>query len=62
MLLFSEISQGAEASVKQRVMQTLQMKGASTKVVRDVVREYASNLGGDTELEQEYIMGLVDKF
>jgi len=57
-----EISAGAASSVKQRVMQTLNMKGASTKVVRDIVREYASNLGSDTELEQEYIMGLVDKF
>ena len=49
--------------MKQRVMQTLNMKGGSAKLVRDVVREYAGNLGETGEsVDQDYLLSLVDKF
>ena len=60
-----EISSCGSSSVKMRVMQMLNMKGGSSKVVRDVVREYAGNLGNNEEdrsSEQEYLLSLVDKF
>ena len=60
-----EISSCGSNSVKARVMQMLNMKGGSSKVVRDVVREYAGNLGNNDEDrsgEQEYLLSLVDKF
>jgi len=57
-----DISCCGASTVKSRVMQTLNMKGGSSKVLRDVVREYASNLGPGSEEEQEYLMSIVDKF
>ena len=57
-----EICSCGASSVKQRVMQTLNMKGGSAKLVRDVVREYAGNLGEDDHGDQEYLLSLVDKF
>ena len=62
-----EICACGASSVKQRVMQTLNMKGGSAKMVRDVVREYAGNLGnqeedGDRQGEADYLLSLVDKF
>merc|ERR1719471_1274450 len=53
-----EISSCAPGSVKMRVMRMLSMKGTATKTLRDVVREYAGNLGNteeeDRSVEQEY--------
>merc|ERR1719378_225504 len=57
-----DISCCGASTIKSRVMQTLNMKGGSSKVLRDVVREYASNLGPGSEEEQEYLMSIVDKF
>merc|ERR1719445_2234103 len=57
-----EICSGGAGSVKQRVTQTLAMKGGSAKLVRDVVREYAGNLGENDHGDQEYLLSLVDKF
>merc|ERR1719471_1000311 len=61
-----EISSCAPGSVKMRVMRMLSMKGTAAKTLRDVVREYAGNLGNteeeDRSVEQEYLLSLVDKF
>merc|ERR1719322_476754 len=58
-----EICSCGAGTVKQRVMQTLNMKGGSAKLVRDVVREYAGNLGETGEsVDQDYLLSLVDKF
>ena len=57
-----EICSCAAGTVRQRVMQTINMRGTSSKVIRDVVREYANNLGPEAEQEQEYLLSLVDKF
>merc|ERR1719516_502396 len=57
-----DISSCGASTVKSRAMQTLNMKGGSSKVLRDVVREYAANLGPGSEEEQEYLMSIVDKF
>ncbi|KAI5714751.1 beta-catenin-like protein 1 isoform X1 [Diaphorina citri] len=55
------------ATIKQRVLQIINLRGGSLKTIRHVMREYAGNLGdvGDTDwrdLEQEHILNLVDKF
>jgi len=65
-----EICSSGASSVKQRVLQILNLRGGSLKTVRDVVREYAGNLGNrDDEntsqealVEQEYLHSLIDKF
>ncbi|XP_058453702.1 beta-catenin-like protein 1 [Malaya genurostris] len=53
--------------VKQRVLQILNLRNASMKTIRHVMREYAGNLGdaGDSdwrEQEQAHIIQLVDRF
>eukprot|EP00088_Acartia_fossae_P044233 TRINITY_DN4689_c0_g1_i2.p1 TRINITY_DN4689_c0_g1~~TRINITY_DN4689_c0_g1_i2.p1 ORF type:complete len:590 (-),score=161.14 TRINITY_DN4689_c0_g1_i2:233-2002(-) len=71
-----EICACGASTVKQRVLQMLNLRGGSLKTVRDVVREYAGNLGESAEdgneeessqnneklLEQEYLHSLIDKF
>merc|ERR1719447_58656 len=55
-----EISSCAPGSVKMRVMRMLSMKGTAAKTLRDVVRDYAGNLGNteeeDRSVEQEYLL------
>ena len=64
--LILEVCSCAPGTVKARVMQMLSMKGGKGgKLLRDVVREYAGNLGNteeDRSGEQEYLLSLVDKF
>jgi len=62
-----EVCSCGASTVKQRVLQILNLRGGSLKTVRDIVREYAGNLGdeeGDHEKrsEQDYLVHLVDKF
>lgn len=62
-----EVCAAGPASIKQRVMQILNLRGASLKTIRHVMREYAGNLGdeGGEEFkyqEQQHILNLVDKF
>jgi len=62
-----EICSCGASTVKQRVLQILNLHGGSMKTVRNVVREYAGNLGDEEEdhekkSEQEYLLNLVDKF
>ncbi|XP_019870547.2 beta-catenin-like protein 1 [Aethina tumida] len=62
-----EVCNAGPASIKQRVMQILNLRGASLKTIKHIMREYAGNLGeaGDkewTEQEQQHILNLVDKF
>nr|KAG5712178.1 hypothetical protein BaRGS_014528 [Batillaria attramentaria] len=62
-----EISASGAPSVKARVMQILNMRGGSIKVIRGVMREYAGNIGdakdpAAREAEQSRILQLVDKF
>ncbi|KAF7286169.1 hypothetical protein GWI33_007131 [Rhynchophorus ferrugineus] len=62
-----EVCAAGPTSIKQRVMQILNMRGASLKTIRHIMREYAGNLGeeGDKEWrdqEQQHILHLVDKF
>jgi len=66
----------AAPSVKLRVMAILgQRKNATIQTIRNVVREYAANVGGDvegsgagpddaasTEQEKSYMLHLADKF
>lgn len=54
-------------TVKQRVVQILNLRGSSMKTIRNLMREYAGNLGdaGDKEWrdqEQAHIISLVDRF
>merc|ERR1719334_579279 len=62
-----EVCSCGASTVKQRVLQILNLRGGSLKTVRDIVREYAGNLGdeeGDHEKrsEQDYLVNLVNKF
>lgn len=62
-----EVCAAGPVSIKQRVMQILNLRGASLKTIRHIMREYAGNLGeeGDKEWrdqEQQHILNLVDKF
>ncbi|KAL1512989.1 hypothetical protein ABEB36_002481 [Hypothenemus hampei] len=62
-----EVCAAGPPSIKQRVMQILNMRGASLKTIRHIMREYAGNLGdeGDKDWrdqEQQHILHLVDKF
>lgn len=62
-----EVCAAGPSSIKHRVMQILNLRGASLKTIRHVMREYAGNLGdeGDKEWrdnEQQHILHLVDKF
>ncbi|XP_059620874.1 beta-catenin-like protein 1 [Phlebotomus argentipes] len=54
-------------TVKQRVLKILNMRGQEMKIIRQVMREYAGNLGdaGDKEWrdqEEAHIIQLVDRF
>lgn len=62
-----EVCAAGPASIKQRVMQILNLRGASLKTIRHVMREYAGNLGDEAgpeskNQEQQHILNLVDKF
>ncbi|KAL5021691.1 hypothetical protein ScPMuIL_000846 [Solemya velum] len=62
-----EICSSVAQSVKQRVMQILNMRGGSVKSIRSIMREYAGNIGEakdpeTREAEQNRILQLVDKF
>ena len=72
-----EASVSGEASVKQRVHQILNQRKASIKTIRNIVREYAGNIGDQAtadpdaneaevaearEQERQYLTNLVDKF
>jgi len=62
-----EICCSAASTVKQRVLQILNLRGGTLKTVRDVVREFAGNLGLDEDdphikVDKEYLLNLVDKF
>lgn len=55
------------SSIKQRVLQILNLRGGSIKTIRNVMREYAGNLGDAKDLaareaEQQRILQLVDRF
>ncbi|XP_078336676.1 beta-catenin-like protein 1 [Crassostrea virginica] len=62
-----EISATGASTIKQRIMQILNMRGGSVKSIRSIMREYAGNIGDAKdpearEREQDRIMQLVDKF
>uniref|UniRef100_A0A0B6YR41 Beta-catenin-like protein 1 n=2 Tax=Arion vulgaris TaxID=1028688 RepID=A0A0B6YR41_9EUPU len=55
------------SSIRTRVMQILNMRGGSVKVIRGIMREYAGNIGDakdrmSKEAEKDRILALVDKF
>ncbi|XP_011179345.1 beta-catenin-like protein 1 [Zeugodacus cucurbitae] len=61
-----EVSATAD-TVKQRVVQILNLRGSSMKTIRNVMREYAGNFGDDgdadwKEQEQSHIVSLIDRF
>ncbi|KAG8184632.1 hypothetical protein JTE90_022680 [Oedothorax gibbosus] len=54
-------------SVKQRVLQILNLRGGSIKTIRNVMREYAGNMGDANdpalrEAEQQRLLQFVDRF
>lgn len=62
-----EVCSTGPSTVKQRVVQIINLRGGSLKSIRHIMREYAGNLGdaGDMELkeiEEQHILQLIDKF
>jgi len=62
-----EACTGCPPAVKQRVTRILTQRRASLKTIKNIVREYAGNLGdaGDSEwkeIQQQHILQLIDKF
>ncbi|XP_037948494.1 beta-catenin-like protein 1 [Teleopsis dalmanni] len=54
-------------TVKQRVLQILNLRGASMKTIRSIMREYIGHMGDDGDAEwkasqQTYIQSLIDRF
>nr|CAG4646150.1 EOG090X03ST [Macrothrix elegans] len=65
--IMMDICASGAASIKQRVLHTLNLRGGTVKAIRDVMREYAGNLGDGSESEakeeeKQYILQLLDKF
>lgn len=61
-----EVVQGGQ-DIKSRVSEILRMRGASSKAIKSIVREYADNIGDvmdedERRQEQQRIFQLVDKF
>lgn len=53
--------------IKQRIQQILNLRGSSLKVIKDVMREYAGNLGDAQnaewrEQEKQHVLSLVNRF
>ncbi|XP_074644363.1 beta-catenin-like protein 1 [Tubulanus polymorphus] len=62
-----DVCASGATTVKQRVMQILNMRGGSVKAIRNIMREYAGNIGETNdaetrEAEQNKLVALVDKF
>ncbi|KAK6634464.1 Beta-catenin-like protein 1 [Polyplax serrata] len=62
-----EVCCSGAASIKQRVVQIINLRGGSLKAIRHIMREYAGNLGDTHEeeakkAEEQYILQLIDKF
>ncbi|CAN7991063.1 unnamed protein product [Ixodes hexagonus] len=62
-----DICSSGPPSIKQRVQQILNLRGGSIKTIRNIMREYAGNLGDAKdetlkEAEQQRILQLVDRF
>ncbi|XP_070575194.1 beta-catenin-like protein 1 [Ptychodera flava] len=62
-----EICNAGIPSIKQRIIQILNLRGGSITAIRNVVREYAGNIGDakskdSADAEKQRLLALVDKF
>ncbi|KAK4018024.1 hypothetical protein OUZ56_000094 [Daphnia magna] len=62
-----EVCASGAPTVKQRVLHTLNLRGGTVKTIREIMREYAGNLGDGSESEakeeeKQHILQLLDKF
>lgn len=63
-----EVCTNGPPSIKQRVTQILNLRGGSLKTIRQIMREYAGNLGEKDSSaewlveEREHVLQLIDKF
>lgn len=63
-----EVCASGAPSIKQRVQHLLNLRSQSVTTIRDIMREYAGNLGDkgteseDQEEEKQHILQLLDKF
>lgn len=53
--------------IKQRLQQILNLRGSSMKIIKDVMREYAGNLGDAQtpewrEQEKQHVLTLINRF
>lgn len=61
------VSAADGAKMKQRIQQILNLRGSSTKIIKDVMREYAGNLGDAQtsewrENEKQHVLSLINRF
>lgn len=66
-ILEISVTSTSSDAIKQRILQILNLRGASMKTIKQIMREYAGNLGeaGSAEWreqEQSQILQLVDRF
>lgn len=62
-----DVCASGSPSIKQRVLSVLSLRGGTVKDIREIMREYAGNLGDGTESEskeeeKQHILQLLDKF
>nr|XP_002130495.1 beta-catenin-like protein 1 [Ciona intestinalis] len=61
-----DICASGSSSIKQRVLQILNLRSGSVKSIRTIIREYVGNLGDNTGsvsgVDKQRILGLADKF
>ena len=62
-----EMCHSCTSSVRQRVLQIINMRGGSIKTIKSIMREYAGSIGDADnhdvqKAEQERILQLVDRF
>lgn len=53
--------------IKQRIQQILNLRGSSLKIIKDIMREYAGNLGDAQnaewrEQEKQHVLSLINRF
>lgn len=66
-LIMLEIADSGPTSIKQRIMQILNMRGGSIRTIKSIMREYAGNIGDAKdeeakEEERDKILALLEKF
>jgi len=63
--ILMEVCTGGSSTMKARVHQILNQRNSNVNSIRNIVREYAGNIGDPSDeksQEKQYLLQLVDKF